>query len=316
MAEVWGFRAKLGGCTDVGGGLGLYFFGGVSLIVEYAMLRDDDWYPDMSAHVAVPARDDEATEELTGPEERFANDDLDSVFGSAPTSPVLSAQRDGFDDTTGDSNDGSASREERICGERGTGEISDIPRLRERHHTEGYRDGVTQGKSQSIQEGFDEGYTLGAVFGLRIGKMLGLLEGIADALRAGGEGLQADSQKADEVLVGAKKELSIEVVFSTDYWGPEGIWLWDVPGEKDAEVLFDDVVGAHPLVIKWEGIVKEQLAKWDINVDIWEGEDADEEMVEIKAKERQDKSLKEVATEAAPVEAGQIMGIDKGKLSW
>ncbi|KAK8907766.1 hypothetical protein QC760_003649 [Botrytis cinerea] len=84
------------------------------------------------------------------------NDDFDDVFGSEPGSPTL----DGRDMRDGD-----------MFGV-GNTEISDIPRLKEKHETEGYRDGVTKGKSESVQKGFDEGYGLGAVLGLRIGKII------------------------------------------------------------------------------------------------------------------------------------------------
>ncbi|KAG4433081.1 hypothetical protein IFR05_011447, partial [Cadophora sp. M221] len=86
----------------------------------------------------------------------YTNDDFDDVFGSAPSSPSLLPHQP----TTGNL------------------EPSDIPRLREKHETEGYRDGVTKGKGESVQAGFDEGYGLGAVLGLKIGKILGILEGV------------------------------------------------------------------------------------------------------------------------------------------
>ncbi|KAL2125024.1 hypothetical protein VTJ04DRAFT_1389 [Mycothermus thermophilus] len=61
-------------------------------------------------------------------------------------------------------------------------EPSDLPRLRQEHHTAGYRDGIALAKSRAAQPGFDEGYPLGAELGARAGELLGVLEGLAAAV--------------------------------------------------------------------------------------------------------------------------------------
>lgn len=234
----------------------------------------------------------------------YANDDLDSIFGSEPSSPILSPT-----DTSLTSPPSHTPLPLTTSRPR-TSEISDIPRLREKHETEGYRDGVTIGKATHIQSGFDEGYTLGAVLGLRIGKILGLLEGIAGAV--GDE----DTRKRWE---DAKGELSAEKVFGKEFWDEEGIWKWSVPGEREGEgeggeVVFEDVVGAHPLVGKWEGIVEGEVKRWGVDMSVWEGEDG-VDLGEEVGKKRGAKPTGDVKEEVVPA-AGKILGVQREKLSW
>src|ERR1700761_2373964 len=81
-------------------------------------------------------------------------DPLDDVFGSAPASPTLAAQRND-DNTTVQSPSTRAAHP------------SDVPRLRSTHVTNGYREGIAASKEQHIQAGFDEGYSLGAEVALK-----------------------------------------------------------------------------------------------------------------------------------------------------
>ncbi|KAE9370868.1 hypothetical protein N431DRAFT_315479, partial [Stipitochalara longipes BDJ] len=192
-------------------------------------------------------------------EQRYANDDFDDVFGSAPPSPTFS-----HDDTH-------TNHDTRIRS--GNLEPSDIPRLKEKHETEGYRDGVTKGKAESVQKGFDEGYSLGALLGLRIGKILGLLEGICGALKGGGEVYKAEAGRLEKFWGEAKKELGTKSVFGREWWGEDGVWKFEVPGEGDGkEVLFPDVAGAHPLIVKWEKVIEEEVKRWGLDLGIMEGE--------------------------------------------
>ena len=232
------------------------------------------------------------------PPPSYVNDDFDDVFGSAPSSPSLLPSIP----TTGNL------------------EPSDIPRLREKHQTEGYRDGVTKGKGESVQAGFDEGYGLGAVLGLKIGKILGLLEGISAGLK--GERLEGERTRVDGLVESAKKELCTQSIFGREYWGEDGIWKFEVgkEGEGDGEVLFPDVAAAHPLVRKWEGVIEEEVKRWGLDLGIFDGEETGEgEMEDLGAgKGAQGREAKKGEVESEPVAAGmaKVLGISKKDLSW
>ncbi|KAF7877257.1 hypothetical protein EAF04_000940 [Stromatinia cepivora] len=198
-------------------------------------------------------------------EPTIQNDDFDDVFGSEPGSPTFDV-RDGHDG-----------------GMFGVGntEISDIPRLKEKHETEGYRDGVTKGKAESVQKGFDEGYGLGAVLGLRIGKVIGILEGVFAAVSVSAsksEDTEWTKEKCrlEELFKNAKEELNAEKVFAREWWGEDGIWKFEVPGEKEGkEVVFPDVSAAHPLLKRWERLVGEEIQRWSLDLELMEGNEED-----------------------------------------
>jgi hypothetical protein len=265
------------------------------------MLRDDDAFSIPMDTGVYTAAGEEVIVERT-----YANDDLDDVFGSEPSSPTFEPHEDSWHKA------------------RGNVEYSDIPRLKEKHETEGYRDGVTKGKAESVQAGFDEGYGLGAVLGLRIGKILGLLEGICGALRSGEE-WKEESARVEGLLDEAKKELSTGSVFEREWWGEDGIWKFEVEGEGEGkEVTFPDVAGAHPLVRKWEGVIEKEVERWGLDLGIMEGEHEHEHGEELEdgaapkiAAVKRDVGSKEVAAEpvASPA-AAKILGVPKKDLSW
>lgn len=250
------------------------------------MLRDDEAFP-------MPLRS--PADDLIENRE-YINNDFDDVFGSAPGSPVF-----GDDEV------------------RGNDEQSDIPRLKEKHETEGYRDGVTKGKGKSVQVGFDEGYGLGAVLGLKIGKILGVLEGIHAAIcTADGDEWMTHRVLAAKLHDEARKELSTQSVFGSQWWGEDGIWKYDVPAEKDGmEVLFPDVGAAHPLVQKWEKIVDEEVTRWVLDLEIMDHDGSEaEEIVEERAVQLTGTEGKEVAAEPVSSSSGTFMGIPKKDLNW
>jgi Essential protein Yae1, N terminal len=262
------------------------------------MLRDDDQFP---RHTVMDLTQVDEMTELH--EQRYANDDFDDVFGSAPPSPTFEQ-------------DAHASQESRIRS--GNLEPSDIPRLKEKHETEGYRDGVTKGKAESVQKGFDEGYSLGAVLGLRIGKILGLLEGIYNAVKAGGERYKPEEERMEGLWGEAKRELSTQSIFGREWWGEDGVWRFEVPGEKNGqEVLFPDVAGAHPLVVKWENLIEEEVKRWGLDLGILEG-DHDEEHMEEEGKNKQDATRINHTAEVTENTEGlaKIMGVAKKELNW
>ncbi|KAL2065356.1 hypothetical protein VTL71DRAFT_3026 [Oculimacula yallundae] len=223
------------------------------------------------------------------------NDDLDDVFGSAPSSPSH------YHSTTGT----------------GNLEPSDIPRLREKHETEGYRDGVTKGKGESVQAGFDEGYGLGAVLGLKIGWILGVLEGVKRGLEGDGEGLVVERQRVGRLLEEAMRELDTRSVFGGEYWGEDGIWKFEVE-KGDGEVLFPDVAAAHPLVKKWQEVVDREVRRWGLDLGIMDGEDGSEELEELGGKGVQGREVKKGEVESEPVAEGmaKVLGVMKKDLSW
>lgn len=176
-------------------------------------------------------------------------DPLDDVFGSAPASPVL---------------DPSSRDEGAVTERREVADPSDIPRLRSVHVTSGYREGLSASKEQYVQAGFDEGYSLGAELGMKVGWLLGVLEGVVRALpsRSSGEDGEgtAGRSEARSLLAEAEQEMSMRKLFGGEFFGGDGVWIYPVPavekkGEED--VTFKEIADAHPVVVKWEGKVRE-----------------------------------------------------------
>ena len=235
------------------------------------MLCDDDTFP-MAASTSTYAVDvehltslgREAAEETHG--RTYANDDFDDVFGSAPGSPSFEHE---YEIHNG---------QKRALG---NVEPSDVPRLKEKHETEGYREGVTRGKAESVQTGFDEGYGLGAVLGLSVGKLLGLIEGVWGAVNAaakadGGANSEVaqkwtmERERLEKLFNEANEELKTEKIFGRDWWGEDGIWNFEVPGEGKVgeEVVFPDIAAAHPLIKKWEVIIDNEIQNWGLDLEL------------------------------------------------
>jgi len=175
---------------------------------------------------------------------------FDDIFGSAPVSLVLAGQ-DGDGDASLDA--------ERSYAD----EHSDIPRLRSTHVTNGYREGIAESKELSIQEGFDEGYSLGAELGMKAGWCLGVLEGVCRALK--GKAGEDEGVKAVERYEKASEELKMEKLFGRDYFGDDGIWLFEVPGPEE-ETTFRKVALAHPVVHAWVHEVYAVTKKYGLTV--------------------------------------------------
>lgn len=150
----------------------------------------------------------------------------DDVFGSAPSSPVLSGQQ--LDRS----------------------HPSDLPRLRSLHVTNGYREGIALSKESHIQAGFDEGFSLGGEMGQRVGYLLGVLEGIA-------RGLKDDETRG--TWEEAQEELKMERLLGAEWFGRDGVWLYHVDGEEDGEVTFEEVAKAHPVLRRWEEKLRESV---------------------------------------------------------
>jgi hypothetical protein len=253
------------------------------------MLRDDEMFP---ISVRIHGEDSDGIGESDRMQGGHTNDTFDDVFGSAPPSPTF------HDDDDTDNIQHSSG---------GNMEYSDIPRLREKHETEGYRDGVTKGKGETVQAGFDEGYGLGAVLGLKAGRILGLLEGLWSAVSTAakkeeGETWTAESERLRVLLQDGRVELKTESLFGREWWGEDGIWTYPVQDEVD--VVFTDVAAAHPLMVKWEAIIETEVQKWGLDLSIMEN---DPTGGETRGKETSN------ALETPPRNTG---GIQKKELIW
>jgi hypothetical protein len=174
---------------------------------------------------------------------------------------------------------------------------SDIPRLSHAHTTAGYRDGIALAKSRTAQAGFDEGYGLGATIGARAGQLLGVLEGLAAAVglhslslsqhqHQGAQG-QEEAARLGGLLAEARRELSVRGgVFGPEYfWEGDGNWRYVVVDDEAERqggggggvgeargVVFADVAEAHPLVRKWDGIVRGEADRYGVDLEVLKDE--------------------------------------------
>jgi hypothetical protein len=133
--------------------------------------------------------------------------------------------------------------------------------------TNGYREGIATSKEKHIQEGFDEGYSLGAEIALKAGRLVGALEGLCHALASqkpskplnamgtAGNDAQELSEARPEVMAllkEADEELKMDKLFSKQFFGEDGVWIYHIPGQEDeSEVTFAKVAEAHPVITLW-----------------------------------------------------------------
>jgi hypothetical protein len=165
---------------------------------------------------------------------------LDDIYGSAPSSPILSAN--------------APARSYEI--------LSDLPSRRRALDTDAYREGLANSKGQYVQEGFDEGYSLGANLGLRVGYVLGVLHGFDGAWKGPDERVY---KEVADIYKAARKELAIEELLGQQWVDEEGIWKWSVKGEEE-DPTFREVADQHPLVQKWMGTVQELAKRWAVDL--------------------------------------------------
>lgn len=113
-------------------------------------------------------------------------------------------------------------------------------------------------------------------------------------------------EKLKTLMAEAEKDLSVQSIYGKEYWDEDGTWRYEVPGEsteqherqhekfqhgqhtqaqqlaqpedpeagqegdeEEAEILFPDIALAHPLIKKWDQIIKTELAErfglvWDV----------------------------------------------------
>lgn len=68
----------------------------------------------------------------------------------------------------------------------------------------------------------------------------------------------------------ARDDLRIERIFGREWWGKDGIWMYEVIGEGE-EVTFDEVAKWHPFVKKWGEEVEEEMQRAAVRKGIFEG---------------------------------------------
>jgi hypothetical protein len=174
-------------------------------------------------------------------------DPLDDIYGSAPSSPVISG-------TEALSLDGPRQRAHEI--------LSDLPSRQRALDTDAYREGLATSKGIYVQEGFDEGYSLGANLGVRVGYILGVLQGFTAAWKGHNTDFHQESKNAYTM---AQKELAIEELLGQQWITEEGIWNWHVQGVEE-DPTFKEVAEQHPVVHKWMTTVESMAEKWDVDL--------------------------------------------------
>lgn len=100
-----------------------------------------------------------------------------------------------------------------------------------------------------------------------MGYILGLLEGVTAALRDCGREMEGEFEASRALLEEARGELVVERVYGRELWGGDGVWKYEVGGEKgegEGEMTFENVADAHPLVRKWGEKVEEVRVRWGV----------------------------------------------------
>lgn len=220
------------------------------------MLRDLPPFqpqPDVEVLMNAPGVEDEPVQQPTSYIDPFGD-----VFGSAPSSPVLNV-RDTHNEDQSDI----------ALPTRPPDHPSDVSRLRSIHVTNGYREGIAASKEKHIQEGFDEGYSLGAEIALKAGSIIGSLEGLFHALpnSAPTASLEVGNSRAEngvtrhmmaETVREAERHLAVERLIDREYFGEDGVWVYNVPGQdSEGNVTFAEVAEAHPIIKMWNKRLRE-----------------------------------------------------------
>ncbi|KAF2150205.1 hypothetical protein K461DRAFT_229816 [Myriangium duriaei CBS 260.36] len=176
-----------------------------------------------------------------------------------PESPVY---EDVLDDVFGSSASGPEGIDREI-----NGELSENARLRSIHVTNGYRDGIAESKSRFVQAGFDEGYPLGAVLGYKAAWFIKVLDLFCSGLRTASSTPDTIS-RMESALSEARQDLSMDRIFSSEYFDEDGVWKFTVTGDGDgdSECDFDQVAQHHPIMIKWTTLISDTAALLGLNM--------------------------------------------------
>lgn len=132
-----------------------------------------------------------------------------------------------------------------------------------------------------------------------------------------GEQWDGERKRVDSLFAEAQKELKTQSVFGRKYWGEDGIWIFEVPGDAEGkDVVFEDVARAHPFVKKWDGIVDAEVKRWGLDLRIMDVEhDLDGSDAKDIVSRKDAVPTKEIASESV-TSMQKIMGIPKGELNW
>ncbi|KAK0624610.1 hypothetical protein B0T17DRAFT_493297 [Bombardia bombarda] len=276
------------------------------LLRNLSSREDPDIFQTMSSPAPAPARYHDGDNEGGDSNNQGENNALDDVWGDADDGANYDHDRshdhDSHPTSTSSQDQESHHNHHHPSSFFSQSHPSDVPRLQAEHTTAGYRDGITDAKSSSVQAGFDEGFGLGATIGAHVGQLLGVLEGLAFAELVQGQ----TTPPPETLLVSAQLELSVQSVFGKDYWAEDGTWTYDEEGGE--EVLFAHVGAAHPLVKKWDGIIRAEAARyglvWDVLAQEAEEERREEEEGEAAAAAAAADAMKETK-DAKPAVASQ-----------
>ncbi|KAK3395721.1 hypothetical protein B0T20DRAFT_419686 [Sordaria brevicollis] len=160
-----------------------------------------------------------------------------------------------------------------------------------------------------FDEGFGLGATIGALAGQLLGVLEGLVFALSSSSSKSSSAEDEKlRENLKGLLAEAEKDLSVQSIYGKEYWDEDGTWRYEVPGEsreqhervherfqqphqhedgpapkeageeqdkeedeEEAEILFPDVALAHPLIEKWDRIIREELAErfglvWDVTL--------------------------------------------------
>ncbi|KAK1778283.1 hypothetical protein QBC45DRAFT_353495 [Copromyces sp. CBS 386.78] len=169
--------------------------------------------------------------------------------------------------------------------------------------------GFDEGFGLGATIGAVAGQLLGVLEGLSFAVASGSSKGgQKEDVEGKGEG-ESMKEKLKRLSAEAEKDLSVQSIYGKEYWDEDGTWRYEVPGEskemheryqhperhheqqhsqaeqpgkpeeaqagqegeeeEEAEILFPDVALAHPLIKKWDQIIRTELAEsfglvWDV----------------------------------------------------
>lgn len=82
---------------------------------------------------------------------------------------------------------------------------------------------------------------------------------------------QPQAERLKALVVKARSELRTEGVFGRQYWGEDGVWLYDVQERGGG---WKDVVDSHPLIRSWEAVVRQEVDKVHLDTGVMERAEA------------------------------------------
>ena len=100
--------------------------------------------------------------------------------------------------------------------------------------------------------------------------MLGVLEGLVAACGPGVDD-KSKHKRLRMLLVQARRELRLEKIFAGNVWKSDGTWGYNVPGEEEGKITWREVVEAHPVIMKWDDAVREEVSIVGVDLQRFEG---------------------------------------------